>query len=1045
MTISDKTQDLVEIEKSLKRRLAYELATVKCMRLLLEPGSMDEIMPRILSIIHETVKNSRSYIFKNEDDPELGLCMSQIYEVVSEGIEPQIDNPNLQHLSYSEGAPTILPILKSKQHFAHIIEELDGPEKTILAEQGILSILIIPIFKGKDLWGFIGFDDCGEVRKWHDDDMNLLEIVAYVIGESINRRNAEDELRESEERFKILHNATFGGILIHDKSIILDCNQGLINMSGYSKEELIGKDGFILVAEESKAIIMDKLASKYEEPYEAIGRRKDGTEYPIRVQAKNLPHKGRQLRVTEIRDITEQKDSEKALIESEERFKTLHKASFGGIFIHKDSIIIDCNLGLSEISGYSVEELLGMNGLLLVTKRCRDEIISNMQKGYEESFESVGLRKDGTEYPVRIHGKKIPYKGKQIRSVEFRDITEQKKSEQAIKESEAKLSAMIANIADVIAIIDKNGINRYKSPNIEKWFGWKAEEIVGFSTWENIHPDDLDHIQKVFFSIMERPGATVTAESRYRCKDGSYKWIEFTVINLLEETAIKGFLLNYHDITERKQAENALRESEAKQRAMITNSTDVIAIIDEKGMNRYKSPNVERWFGWKPEELVGNSVWDNIHPDDLEYTKELFPMFLTIPGAMQTSESRYRCKDGSYKWIEYTISNLLYEPVINGVMLNYHDITERKKTENSLRESERKFRNYIENAPYGVFIVDQHGDYLEVNRTACKLTGYDEKELTGMNVIDLISPESLIKAGQSFDELKNIGFTSTELLFKHKDGTLNWVRRDATKLSDNRYIVFASDITEKKKAEHSLIKGKILAEENSRIKSEFLANMSHELRTPLTTVIGFSDILGEGLAGNLSEKQLGYVNHINKSGRHLLEIINDILDLFKIESGKMELECEDFPVSDVLDEVKASMCPLARKKSIQLKFINEIENDNIYADKMKFRQIMLNLLSNAIKFTADEGKVSIIAKKIDDHIQVSVSDTGIGIPEDMQEDIFSPFTQVDASNKRKYGGTGLGLALVKQFVDMHHGKIWLKSEEGKGSTFTFTINNQNSN
>ncbi len=796
--LNESQKNLVETEKSLEQRLEYELATVECMHLLLEPGSMDEKLPRILDVIHETVKNSRSYIFKNEDNTELGLCMSQVYEVVSEGIEPQIDNSDLQHLPYSEGAPTLLHILKSKQHFAQIVEELDDPERNILSEQGILSVLIIPIFAGSDFWGFIGFDDCTEMRKWHEDDINLLEVIANGIGESIYHRKAEDELKDSEERFKALHNASFGGITIHDKGLILDCNQGLSDITGYSLEELIGMNGLLLIAESSRSMVMNNILSGYEEPYEAMGCRKDGTEYSLRLQAKN-----------------------------------------------------------------------------------------------------------------------IPYKGKKVRVVEFRDITEQKRSEQNLIETEEKQRAMIANIADVIAIIDEDGINRYKSPNIENWFGWKPEEIIGSSTWENIHPDDLDHTQEVFTSIMDKPDATVNTESRYRCKDGSYKWIEFTAINLLHEPAIRGVLLNYHDITERKMAENALKDSE------------------------------------------------------------------------------------------------------------------------------KKFRSYIENAPYGIFIADEDWKYLEVNKTASILTGYSEDELLTMTGFDLIAAESHRNAYQGNYDVKNNGFATVELLAIRKDKTVYWIRMDAIKLSETRYIVFAGDITERKKAEYSLIESKMLAEESNRTKSEFLANMSHELRTPLTAIIGFSDILGSEMFGKLNEKQLGYAKHINNSGKHLLELINDVLDLSKIEAGKMELDCEKFPHSRVFEEIITAMHPMAGKKHIDLTLENEIKTTEIVADKMKFKQIMFNLLSNAIKFTPENGRVSIVTKQMDNDIHISVSDTGIGIPPDMQEYIFSPFTQVDSSNKRRYGGTGLGLALVKQFVEMHNGKIWVKSEEGKGSTFIFTIGNQN--
>ena len=258
------------------------------------------------------------------------------------------------------------------------------------------------------------------------------------------------------------------------------------------------------------------------------------------------------------------------------------------------------------------------------------------------------------------------------------------------------------------------------------------------------------------------------------------------------------------------------------------------------------------------------------------------------------------------------------------------------------------------------------------------------------------------------------------------------------------YTLVFRDVTERKQAEKQLLNSKLEAESLSRAKSEFLDNMSHELRTPLTAIIGFSDVLCAGIAGDLNSNQLGYVNHIAKSGKHLLEIINDILNVSKLETCRMELECEKFSVMEVLDEVFAVSSSMAFEKNIDLRFDCDIKVDEMYADRLKFKLIMSNLLSNAIKFTSDYGKVIVAAEKKDSSLRVSVSDTGIGIPENKLKHIFDPFIQADTSNTRRYSGTGLGLTLVKWFVEMHDGSIHVESKEGAGSTFTFTIEDQGS-
>ncbi len=214
------------------------------------------------------------------------------------------------------------------------------------------------------------------------------------------------------------------------------------------------------------------------------------------------------------------------------------------------------------MTGFTNEELVGMDGLKLIAPDWLDLVLKNIKSGYDQPYEVEGVRKDGSAYPLAIRGKNIPYKGREVRVIEFRDISARKQAEMELRKSEAKQRAMIENIVDVIAIVDQDGINRFKSPNVERWFGWKPEEIVGVSTWDNIHPDDLKGTQQVFADMLSKADATVTAECRYRCKDGSYKWIEFTAVNRLHDPDISGALLSYHDITDRKHAEEQRQKLE---------------------------------------------------------------------------------------------------------------------------------------------------------------------------------------------------------------------------------------------------------------------------------------------------------------------------------------------------------------------------------------------------------------------------------------------------------------------------------------------------
>jgi CheY-like chemotaxis protein/nitrogen-specific signal transduction histidine kinase len=247
------------------------------------------------------------------------------------------------------------------------------------------------------------------------------------------------------------------------------------------------------------------------------------------------------------------------------------------------------------------------------------------------------------------------------------------------------------------------------------------------------------------------------------------------------------------------------------------------------------------------------------------------------------------------------------------------------------------------------------------------------------------------------------------------------------------------DITAHRRSEEKLIQARLEAEEANNSKSEFLANMSHELRTPLNSIIGFSDILLERVFGELNEKQFKYVSNISTSGKNLLVLINDILDLSKVEAGKMELHYSEFSIDFVFEEVKAVLSPLVQVKSLEVTFNVEPDFTTLEADRGRLIQILYNLISNAIKFTPANGKISIYCKKSGNRALISVIDTGIGISAEDQVKLFQPFTQLDASTTRQYCGTGLGLALVKKIVNLHQGDIWVESDPGRGSNFTFSI------
>ena len=391
-----------------------------------------------------------------------------------------------------------------------------------------------------------------------------------------------------------------------------------------------------------------------------------------------------------------------------------------------------------------------------------------------------------------------------------------------------------------------------------------------------------------------------------------------------------------------------------------------------------------------------------------------------------------------------SLNEMLEETIERRTRELTNEIAERKKAEDDLRESELRFRTIFESNTDGLIaLCIEDKKFIMCNQMICRMLGYREDELLRLGIEDIHKEDVLPHVIEQFErQVKGEISVAEDLPVKRKDGSVFYadVNTSPITLNGKPHIIGAfRDVTERKKLQESEI-ARLAAEEANRTKSDFLANMSHELRTPLNSVIGFSEVLQDEMYGPMNEKQLEYVNNILTSGRHLLSLINDILDLSKVESGKMELELSAFSLGESMNDSLMMLREKALKSAISLQLELAPEADvSIMADKRKLKQIMFNLLSNAIKFTPEGGAVNVSAVRDGGFIEITVADTGIGIKEEYILKLFRPFSQLDSTYTREYEGTGLGLALTRRLVELHGGKIWVESEFGRGSRFSFTL------
>lgn len=500
------------------------------------------------------------------------------------------------------------------------------------------------------------------------------------------------------------------------------------------------------------------------------------------------------------------------------------------------------------------------------------------------------------------------------------------------------------------------------------------------------------------------------------------------------------------NIGQRSRRERELKESDRKYRDLAVQLPQTVFELDGHGDIAFINQFGCQLFGYTPEDLnAGLNILQVVAEEDKERIDR--GIRLAFQGNPQVREYRLKKKDGStFPAITYSIP-IVKEGRTVGLRGIFLDISERKRTELALKESENKFRALAEESPVGIYLIlDWMFKY--VNPRFAEIFGYSTLEMTStMGLRDVILPEDWPKAEEDIQKSLNCETQSLccEIRGLTKKGGLVYIELfGSMTLYESRPAVVGTvlDVTQRRHIEDDLIRAKDAAEAAARAKSEFLANMSHEIRTPMNAVIGMTSLI---LRTNLDQEQKEYVETIKNSGNALLAIINDILDFSRIERGKIELECQPFSIQSCIKEAMNLISSQASEKGIKL-YCNREGSvpESLAGDAARIRQVLINLLSNAVKFTeAGEIEVKVSASELlnDSYeIHLSVRDTGIGISEETCARLFQPFSQADASISRKYGGTGLGLAISKRLVELMGGRIWVESKEGKGCTFHFTIN-----
>jgi PAS domain S-box-containing protein len=632
-----------------------------------------------------------------------------------------------------------------------------------------------------------------------------------------------------------------------------------------------------------------------------------------------------------------------------------------------------------------------------------------------------------------------------------------------------------------MVVVDRDGIVRMWNDRSETMFGWTSEEVLGKPL--PIIPQGKEEEFRAILANQFEGKRSVGLELRRLRKNGSAIDVSFWNAPLWNRSGeITGSMAIYAEAASRndveaelRRAQDELHRSEQRFRRLVESVSDyAIYMLDANGTVESWNPGAERIHGYQASEIMGKN-FACLYPE--EGAKPPQDLKAVADKGHVEVESWSLRKDGSRFWANSTISSLRDS---NGRILGYANITkdltnrklateERERLVAAMDAQRQLYQAVVEHAPAGIAIYDGESFRLKwANPTYRERLEepYRSVEIVGRRLQEILPGAEKSGIADIFRKVAATGaahFESEQELVGLTKGTTYWrwslLPLSTAEQSAPDLMIVVVDVTDQVSARRQIeeLAAQLSEERRSlsvinqeldlrnreveranRLKSEFLASMSHELRTPLHSIIGFSELLAEQESGELNPKQSRQLDHILRGARHLLSLINDILDLSKIEAGRMELHQESFLAQPAIGEVLTTIEPMAMPKGIRI--ANEVDRDlMVWADRLRFKQILYNLLTNAVKFTPQNGKVAISSSGDEESTEITVSDTGVGIPLEEQRAIFNEFHQAATTTKGVREGTGLGLAITRRLVEKHGGEIWVDSQPDQGSRFTFSL------
>jgi PAS domain S-box-containing protein len=971
-----------EVEVQMQTRERYLAALVDIQRWLLANrnwGNYDQI----LQTLGEAAGASRVCLFENQLDVTGSLQMILRSQWCVPEIASQFDPfSSLPSFIYEETYPRWATTLATGTVIAGTLADFPPSERQLLASQGILATVALPILINSKFFGFIRLDHCTEARTWDPLEIDLLNAAAAALSLHHQRSLAETALQESETR---LRRQQTGLMVLAQSQFIYSGNLDA------ALQEITQVAANILQVERVSVWLYSP----------------DRTQLRTRV----LYHK------------TTRRYSQGDIIGMSEYPVYFHSLEASRVIAAEDA----CTDARTQELAHTYLLPYGITSKLDIPIRLGNQPIGVL------SLEHIGSERSWA-IEEQNFGSYLAY----MTSLAMES------GERASAEAERqKFVSLVENSTDFIGMSSLDGKVFYINEAGRKLVGIESTEaVLQTHISDYVAPQNWNRYQKRIFPKMLAQGDWQGETKLRHFQTGRLIEMQTSLFTVKHPQTGQPicFATVQRNITERKQAEAALLSSEHKYRSLVNQIKEVIFQQDGQGYWTFLNPAWTEMTGFSLKESIGQHWLKFVHPEDRNRCEQWIKALTKQGTEFGREEMRYLSTAGSYRWVEVQ-QRLQFsaDGSLSGISGTLNDITDRKWIEHLQEQERATLRQIITNAPVAMAMFDRQMCYIAYSNQWLRDYHLEGHSLLGQCHYDQFPHLSAEMKSVYQRALQGEVISKPEDIFEQPDGTplyLRWAVQPWYEAEGQvGGVVIVTQVI------NELVQAREQALDASRMKSEFLANMSHEIRTPMNGVIGMTELL---LQTPLNEEQRDFVNTLRLSGQNLLTLINDILDFSKLEAGQMRLEMREFDVSRTVEEVVDVLSLQAEAKGVQLFCLIDPKIPLLLkGDPSRLHQVLLNLAGNAIKFT-EQGEVVIEAIFVEEAdltatIRFEVRDTGIGIAPDDRTKLFQTFSQVDASTTRRYGGTGLGLAICKQLVTLMGGQIGVESVVSKGSTFWFTV------